>query len=129
MSVAGPMATVTIAGTSLISVILGGLIADRWIQVNLKGRIYTGVIGLSLMVPALVLLGYGTGYVGVLGGAVLFGMGFGVFDANCMPILCQFVSPRHRAAGYGLIHTFKADKYPDCFSNVRIAKDGELVEV
>jgi len=104
MSVAGPMATVTIAGTSLISVILGGLIADRWIQVNLKGRIYTGVIGLSLMVPALVLLGYGTGYVGVLGGAVLFGMGFGVFDANCMPILCQFVSPRHRAAGYGLMN-------------------------
>lgn len=104
MSIAGPMATVTIAGTSLISVILGGIVADRWIQVNLKGRIYTGVIGLSLMVPALVLLGYGTGYVGVLGGAVLFGMGFGVFDANSMPILCQFVSPRHRAAGYGLMN-------------------------
>ena len=104
MSIAGPMATVTIAGTSLISVILGGIIADRWIQVNLKGRIYTGVIGLSLMVPALVLLGYGTGYVGVLGGAVLFGMGFGIFDANSMPILCQFVSPRHRAAGYGLMN-------------------------
>ena len=104
MSIAGPMATVTIAGTSLFSVILGGIIADRWIQVNLKGRIYTGVIGLSLMVPALVLLGYGTGYVGVLGGAVLFGIGFGVFDANSMPILCQFVSPRHRAAGYGLMN-------------------------
>ena len=104
MSIAGPMATVTIAGSSLISVILGGIAADRWIQVNLKGRIYTGVIGLSLMVPALMLLGYGTGYVGVLGGAVLFGIGFGVFDANSMPILCQFVSPRHRAAGYGLMN-------------------------
>ena len=104
MSVAGPLATITIAGTSLVSVILGGLLADRWMKVNLKGRIYTGVIGLSLMVPALVLLGYGTGYVGVLGGAVLFGMGFGIFDANSMPILCQFVSPRHRAAGYGLMN-------------------------
>ena len=27
-----------------------------------------------------------------------------MFDANNMPILCQFVSPRHRAAGYGLMN-------------------------
>ena len=104
MSIAGPMATITIAGSSLISVILGGMMADRWMDVNIKGRIYTGVIGLSMMVPALVLLGYGTGYLGVIGGAVLFGLGFGMFDANSMPILCQFVSPHHRAAAYGLMN-------------------------
>jgi MFS family permease len=104
MSIAGPMATVTIAGSSLISVILGGMLADRWMSVNLKGRIYTGVIGLAMMVPALIFLGYGTGYFGVIGGAVLFGLGFGMFDANSMPILCQFVSPRHRAAAYGLMN-------------------------
>ena len=104
MSIAGPMATVTIAGSSLISVILGGMLADRWISVNLKGRIYTGVIGLAMMVPALIFLGYGTGYFGIIGGAVLFGLGFGMFDANSMPILCQFVSPRHRAAAYGLMN-------------------------
>ena len=104
MAYAGPMATVTIAGSSLISVILGGILADRWIRVNLKGRIYTGVIGLTLMVPALLFLGYGTGYFGIMGGAVLFGVGFGMFDTNSMPILCQFVSPRHRAAAYGLMN-------------------------
>ena len=104
MSIAGPMATITIAGSSLVSVILGGILADRWMSVNIKGRIYTGVIGLSLMVPALIFLGYGTGYFGVIGGAVLFGLGFGMFDTNSMPILCQFVSPRHRAAAYGLMN-------------------------
>lgn len=104
MSVAGPMATITIAGSSLVSVILGGIVADRWIMVNLKGRIYTGVIGLGMMIPALLFLGYGTGFFGVIGGAVLFGLGYGMFDANSMPILCQFVSPRHRAAGYGLMN-------------------------
>ncbi|MCE1199387.1 MAG: MFS transporter [Marinilabiliales bacterium] len=104
MSVAGPMATITIAGSSLVSVILGGMLADRWMRVNIKGRIYTGVIGLGMMVPALLLLGYGTGYSSVLAGAVMFGLGFGMFDANSMPILCQFVSPRHRAAGYGLMN-------------------------
>ena len=104
MSVAGPLATITIAGSSLISVILGGMLADRWISHNVRGRIFTGVIGLTLMVPALVLLGYGQSSLTVIGGAVLFGAGFGMFDANSMPILCQFVSPRHRAAGYGLMN-------------------------
>jgi MFS family permease len=104
MSIAGPMATITIAGSSLVSVILGGLLADQWIKFNVRGRIFTGVIGLTMMVPALLLLGFGQGTFTVIGGAVLFGLGFGMFDANSMPILCQFVSPRHRAAGYGLMN-------------------------
>ncbi|MEI7829742.1 MAG: MFS transporter [Prolixibacteraceae bacterium] len=104
MAIAGPMATITIAGSSLISVILGGLLADHWIKFNVRGRIFTGVIGLTMMVPALLLLGFGQGTFTVIGGAVLFGLGFGMFDANSMPILCQFVSPRHRAAGYGLMN-------------------------
>lgn len=104
MSQAGPLATITIAASSFIGVIGGGLLADRWIQQNLKGRIYTGAIGLSLTIPALLFLGFGTGLLGIIGGAVLFGIGYGMFDANNMPILCQFVSPRHRAAGYGLMN-------------------------
>jgi len=104
MAKAGPLATITIAASSFIGVIFGGILADRWIQKNLRGRIYTGAIGLSLLIPALVLLGFGIGIVGILGGGILFGIGFGMFDANNMPILCQFVSPRHRAAGYGLMN-------------------------
>ncbi|MBA4408843.1 MAG: MFS transporter [Odoribacter sp.] len=104
MAQAGPFSTITIAASSFIGVLFGGILADRWIQRNLRGRIYTGAIGLSLTIPALLFLGYGTGLLGVVGGAVLFGVGFGMFDANNMPILCQFVSPRHRAAGYGLMN-------------------------
>ncbi|WP_167604892.1 MFS transporter [Maribellus sediminis] len=104
MSKAGPLATITIAASSFIGVIFGGILADRWIMKNLRGRIYTGAIGLSLLIPSLILLGFGHGLIGILGGGVLFGIGFGMFDANNMPILCQFVSPRHRAAGYGLMN-------------------------
>ncbi|WP_346856313.1 MFS transporter [uncultured Draconibacterium sp.] len=104
MSKAGPMATITIAASSFIGVIFGGILADRWILKNLRGRIYTGAIGLSLLIPALILLGFGQGFIGILGGGILFGIGYGMFDANNMPILCQFVSPRHRAAGYGLMN-------------------------
>lgn len=101
---AGPLSTITIAAASFVGVIFGGLVADRWIQKNLRGRIYTGAIGLSLTIPALFLLGMAHGLYGIMSGAILFGIGYGLFDANNMPILCQFVSPRHRAAGYGLMN-------------------------
>jgi MFS family permease len=104
MSKAGPLCTMIIAASSFAGVITGGVISDRWIMRNLRGRIYTGTIGLSLTIPALFLLGFGTGFPGIITGAALFGIGFGMFDANNMPILCQFVSPRYRAAGYGFMN-------------------------
>jgi hypothetical protein len=39
-----------------------------------------------------------------VGAAICFGLGFGMFDANNMPILCQFVSARYRATAYGLMN-------------------------
>ena len=104
MSKAGPLATVTTAMSSFFGVLIGGYLSDRWVQKNMKGRIFTGVLGLTFTIPALFLLGYGTGFEMVVLGAVFFGLGFGMFDANSMPILCQFVSPRYRATGYGLMN-------------------------
>ena len=104
MSQAGPMATITIAMASLIGVLFGGYLSDKWVQKNLKGRIYTGVIGLSLTIPALLFLGLGNSLFSTISGALLFGLGFGIFDVNNMPILCQFVSSRYRATGYGLMN-------------------------
>lgn len=104
MAHAGPLATMTISLASFVGVLIGGVMSDKWVQKHLKGRIYTGVIGLALTIPALFLLGYGTGFGAVLSGAICFGLGFGLFDVNNMPILCQFVSPRYRATGYGLMN-------------------------
>ena len=36
--------------------------------------------------------------------AVMFGLGFGMFDTNNMPILCQFIPSRYRATGYGIMN-------------------------
>jgi len=104
MSKAGPLSTITIAISSLFGVITGGIMADRWISRNLKGRIFTGVIGLSMTIPALFLLGFGRGFPVVVAGGIIFGIGFGMFDANNMPVLCQFVPPGNRAAGYGIMN-------------------------
>lgn len=104
MSQAGPIATITIAFSSFVGVVLGGILSDRWVRKNIKGRIYTGVIGLSLTIPSLLLLGFGSSIVEVVTAGVLFGIGFGMFDANNMPILCQFVSVRQRATAYGVMN-------------------------
>lgn len=104
MSQAGPMSTITIAASSFVGVILGGALSDRWVQRNIRGRVYTGAIGLGLTIPALVLLGLGHSLVAVVGAGLLFGVGYGIFDANNMPILCQFISAKYRATAYGVMN-------------------------
>ena len=104
MSQAGPIATITIAFSSFVGVVFGGILSDRWVRKNIKGRIYTGASGLSLTIPSLLLLGFGSSIVEVVTAGVLFGIGFGMFDANNMPILCQFVSVRQRATAYGVMN-------------------------
>ena len=104
MAVAGPVATITIAFSSFIGVMIGGPMSDRWVKRNLKGRIYTSAIGLSMMIPALVLMGLGHGIVTAVASGLIFGLGYGMFDTNNMPILCQFVPSRLRATAYGFMN-------------------------
>lgn len=104
MAEAGPMSTITIALSSFCGVVAGGILSDRWVQRNIKGRIYISAIGLGLTIPALFLLGFGHNTIGVISAGMLFGIGFGIFDANNMPILCQFVSPKYRATAYGIMN-------------------------
>jgi ACS family D-galactonate transporter-like MFS transporter len=104
MATAGPLSTITIAASSFLGVIVGGLLSDKWVQKNLRGRIYTSAIGLGLTIPSLLLLGFGHSLFHVVGAAVCFGLGYGMFDANNMPILCQFVPARYRGTAYGLMN-------------------------
>jgi ACS family D-galactonate transporter-like MFS transporter len=104
MSQAGPLSTITIAASSFIGVIFGGLLSDRWVQKNIRGRIYTSAIGLALTIPSLLFIGLGDTVFHVVAAAFCFGFGFGMFDANNMPILCQFVSSKYRGTAYGIMN-------------------------
>ncbi len=104
MAKAGPLSTITIAASSFLGVIFGGLLSDRWVQKNVRGRVYTSAIGIGLTIPALLLIGFGHSLFHIIGAAFCFGFGFGMFDANNMPILCQFVSAKYRATAYGLMN-------------------------
>lgn len=105
MEWAGPMATLTIAVSSFIGVMIGGPISDTWVKRNVRGRIYTSAIGLAMMIPALILIGLANNAVLSVLAGLCFGIGYGMFDANNMPILCQFISSRQRAMAYGFMNS------------------------
>jgi MFS family permease len=104
MSQAGPLSTMTIAISSFAGVILGGFVSDRWVLTNIRGRIFTSAIGLSLTIPGLLFMGFGHSLIVLVAAGICFGLGFGIFDTNNMPILCQFVAPKYRATAYGLMN-------------------------
>ncbi len=101
---AGLSATGYIQIASFVGVLLGGTIADWWMRRNNRGRIYTSALGVLLLVPALLLLGYAWALPVAIVAMILFGLGWGFFDCNNMPILCQIARPEHRATGYGFMN-------------------------
>lgn len=101
---AGVSATLYWQVAAMVGALIGGWLADRWMQRHQRGRIFVSAIGMGMIVPAM----FGVGNAGTLTVAVafliLFGLGWGFFDCNNMPILCQIVRPELRATGYGIMN-------------------------
>ncbi|HEY4416501.1 MAG TPA: MFS transporter [Verrucomicrobiae bacterium] len=102
----GLWATLTVAGAGFFGVLIGGKISDALAQRHVRGRTWTSALGLLLTVPALVGIGFAPTLALVVLCAALYGFGFGMFDVNNMPILCQLAPARFRATGYGLMNFF-----------------------
>jgi sugar phosphate permease len=101
---AGVAATVYWQAAAIVGALAGGWLADAWMQRRERGRIFVSALGMGMIVPAI----FGVGNAGSLEVAVaflmLFGLGWGFFDCNNMPILCQIVRPEVRATGYGVMN-------------------------
>jgi MFS family permease len=104
---AGVSAALYWQAAAILAAILGGWIADRRTKHHPRGRIQVSAFGMALIIPAL----FSVGNAPALGsfplaivGLVLFGIGWGFFDCNNMPILCQICRPELRATGYGIMN-------------------------
>lgn len=101
---AGVSAILYVQIASIIGVIIGGTLADRWMRRTSRGRIFTSAIGMALFLPALFSVGNASTLSIAIAGLIIFGLGWGFFDCNNMPILCQIVRPELRATGYGFMN-------------------------
>ncbi|HUP77814.1 MAG TPA: MFS transporter, partial [Pirellula sp.] len=101
---AGMSAVLYVQVASLIGVGLGGWLADRWMHHTSRGRIFVSAVGMSFFLPSLFGIGNASTLGVAIGFLILFGLGWGFFDCNNMPILCQIVRPDLRATGYGIMN-------------------------
>jgi MFS family permease len=101
---AGVSAILFVQIASIAGALIGGALADRWMRSTARGRIYASALGMLFFLPAL----FSVGNAGTLGiaiaGLIVFGLGWGFFDCNNMPILCQIARPEWRATGYGIMN-------------------------
>ena len=104
---AGVSAVVWWQGAAIVSALFGGWLADRWMRDSLRGRQKASALGMALIVPALlgvgIVIGQGSLPLAIFF-LILFGLGWGLFDSNNMPILAQIARPERRATGYGLMN-------------------------
>ena len=101
---AGVIAVLYVQIATIGGALLGGWLADRWMRRTERGRIYVSAIGMSLFLPALLGLGNPGTVALAIFFLILFGIGWGFFDCNNMPILCQITRPELRATGYGFMN-------------------------
>ena len=101
---AGVSAILYVQIFSLIGAVLGGFLADRWIRSSVRGRIFTSALGTLFFLPALYSVGNAATLTVAVFGLAVFGLGWGMFDCNSMPILCQIVGQNSRATGYGIMN-------------------------
>jgi len=100
----GLWATITNASAGFCGVVIGGRLSDFLFTRHTHGRTWVGALGLLGTALAIAGMGLAPGFWVVIAFTVLYGLGFGMFDANNMPILCQVAPPRFRATGYGLMN-------------------------
>lgn len=101
---AGVAATLYWQVAAIVGAVVGGWLADRWMRRQSRGRIFVSAIGMSFIVPAIFGVGLASSLAVAVAFLILFGLGWGFFDCNNMPILCQIVRPELRATGYGIMN-------------------------
>lgn len=101
---AGVIANNYMQVAQLVAVFAGGVLADRWSRVNVRGRVLVPAIALTFAAPFIYMTSQTHTLWIAVAGLIVFGLARGCSDSNMMPILCQVVEPRHRATGYGVLN-------------------------
>jgi MFS family permease len=105
-SEAGLYATGYLHPVSLVGVLLGGFLADRWSKINPRARILLPAIGLCIAAPFVFTASVTNILPLAIGCFMVYGLCRAWSDSNLMPALCMVADPRYRATGYGVLNLF-----------------------
>lgn len=102
--IAGVSATLYWSVAAFFGAILGGWMADWLMERTNRGRIFASAMGMVMIIPALFGIGNASTLLMAILFLIVFGLGWGLFDCNNMPILSQITRPELRATGYGIMN-------------------------
>jgi MFS family permease len=105
LAMAGISATAYLQIASVLGVLTGGVLADRFARRTSGGRMMTQAIGLALGVPFVFLAGWTISVPIVIVALVGFGYFKGLYDANIWASLHDVVRPERRASAVGLMNS------------------------
>lgn len=105
LSMAGLSGTAYIQIASVLGVMTGGFLADRFARRSRAGRMWTQSLGLLLGIPFIFLAGWTLSVPLLVLGMTGFGFSKGLYDANIWASLYDVVTPENRATALGLMNS------------------------
>src|SRR5262249_50748154 len=104
LTLAGLNATAWPQLASILGVLLGGWLADRWMRNDRGGRMRVQVLGLFLGAPFIFITGWTTEAPVLMWALAGFGFCKGIYDANIWASLYDVVPAARRATAQGLMN-------------------------
>jgi len=105
LSMSGVNATVYLQVASVLGVLSGGVLADRWARRYAGGRMMAQALGLLAGVPFIFLTGWTVSVPVLIVAMIGFGYFKGMYDANIWASLYDVVRPERRATAVGVMNS------------------------
>jgi MFS family permease len=105
LALSGFSATAYLQAGSILGVLAGGALADRFARRHVTGRMRAQAIGLIAGVPFLFVMGWTRSVPVVVMAMAGFGFFKGVYDSNIWAALHDWVNPRRRAEAVGFMNS------------------------
>jgi MFS family permease len=105
LSMAGFSATAYLQLASVLGVLCGGALADRWVRRHRGGRMLTQMLGLAGGVPFVFVVGWTLQIPVLILAMTCFGFFKGIYDSNIWASLHDVVPPESRATAVGAVNS------------------------
>jgi MFS family permease len=102
MAKAGGIAMFFQYGTSLLGVLIGGMISDRLVVVRPRFRLQSQSAFMLLCAPAIVLMGLANSLTLTCCGMIALGLFKGIYQSNQPAALFDVIEPRYRSSALGV---------------------------